>query len=70
LRSTPDGVAFAQGDRSGLFTAESRRRFLLVVFMTQGRFPLPLQLTPHQPVFGLDGVILTRGAFGPVVGSL
>ena len=32
--------------------------------MTQGLFPLPLQLTPHQPVFGLDGVILTRCSFG------
>ena len=70
LRSTPDGVAFAQGELGGLFTAEPRIRFLLVLFMTQGLFPLPLQLTPHQPVFGLDGVILTRGAFGPVVGSL
>jgi len=41
-----------------------------VLFMTQGLFPLPLQLTPYQPVFGLDGVILTRCAFGTVVGSL
>jgi hypothetical protein len=38
--------------------------------MPQGLFPLPLQLTPYQPVFGLDGMILTRCAFGTVVGSL
>ena len=70
LRYTPDGVAFAQGALGGLCTAEPRIRFVLVLFMTQGLFPLPLQLTPHQPVFGLDGVRLTRGSFGTVVGSL
>jgi hypothetical protein len=69
-RATPDDVAFAPGELGGLCTAEPRLRFLLVLFMTPGRFPLPLQLTPHQPVFGLDGVILTRGALGPVGGSL
>src|SRR6266540_6648838 len=70
LRYTPDGVAFAQGALGGLCTAEPRIRFVLVLCMTQGLFPLPLQLTPHQPVFGLDGVRLTRGSFGTVVGSL
>ena len=70
LRATPEGVAFAQGALGGLCTAEPRLRFLRVLFMTQGLFPRPLQLTPHQPVFGLDGVRLTRGAFGTVVGSL
>jgi len=70
LRSTPDAVAFAQGELGGLCTAAPRIRFLLVLFMTPGLFPLPLPLTPHQPVCGLDGVRLTRGAFGTVVGSL
>jgi hypothetical protein len=70
LGSTPDGVAFAQGERGGLCTAAPRLRFLLVLFMTQGLCPLPLQLTPYPPVCGLDGVIRTRGACGTVVGSL
>ena len=69
-RSTPEGVAFAPGACGGLCTAAPRRRVGLGWCLTHGLCPLPLQLTPHPPVGGLDGGLRTRGAVGTVGGAL
>jgi len=53
-----------------LLTAKPRIRFLLVLLMTQGLFPLPLQLTRYQSILGLYGALLPRRARRAVVRPL
>ena len=65
-----DRLAFTRRSLGGLLTAKPRIRFLLVLLMTQGLFPLPLQLTRYQSILGLYGAILPRRSRGAVVRPL
>jgi hypothetical protein len=53
----PDRLAFLRRELGGLLTTKPRIRFLLVLLLTQGLFPLPLELAGHQTIFRFDGTV-------------